>query len=85
MESGEFEVTPIILPTPDGPFETVIISLPAPVFSDARRCTWLVQDMTGGVHDAYECEAPVLGRECGEGHPQIAGMSALNWAAPELS
>ena len=79
------KVTPIILPTPDGPVEAVIISLPASAFADVERCIWLVPDLTNGIPDAYECEAPVSGRECAEGHPQVAGMSALNSGPAELS
>jgi hypothetical protein len=31
---SEFEVTPMILPTPDGPIETSIISVPVSAFND---------------------------------------------------
>jgi hypothetical protein len=77
----------IELPTDGGPIELPVISLPASAFSDLQNdsCTWLVADMTGGIHDATPCEAPVSGRECAEGHPQVAGMSALNSRPAELS
>jgi hypothetical protein len=80
------KVTRIILPTPDGPIELPVISLPASAFADLQhgRCTWLVPDVTDGVHDAVSCEAIVSGRECERGHVQVPVVTVPNWV-PELS
>ncbi len=80
------KATRIMLPTEDGLIETVIISAPASAFADLQygRCTWLVPDMTDGVHDAVPCEAIVSGRECEHGHAQVGDATALN-ELPELN
>lgn len=67
MEPGGY----IELPADDG-----FIALP--VFS-LQRCTWLVPDMADGIPDAFECGAPVSGRECGAGHRQVGSVVAANF------
>src|SRR5207247_2792918 len=69
-------ITYVTLPLPDGPVTVPIITIPA--------CTWLVPDMTDGIHDAVECGAAVLGRECADGHSKVGGLTAFNPGPAEL-